>query len=136
MYKIVYHLSLLPQCGTHIIPDEKGNKTYYNQDISIMDLVTHTDEFDIFLSRAVQDYINFKWNTFGRNWHLIGCTAHFIYIAILIYYNSSVYIYNVIGYKSDPERPEGGGEFNRDVVVTYAILLGIGICYAFLYDMT
>lgn len=101
-----------------------------------MDLVTHTDEFDIFLSKAVQDYINFKWNTFGRNWHLIGCTAHFIYITILIYYNASVYIYNVIGYKSDPSKPEGGGTFNREIVVTYAVLLGFGICYAFLYDLT
>ena len=66
-----------------------------------MNLCTENDEFDIYLSSTVNDYILYKWQTFGKKFHIVGGTAHFIYVCVLIMYNSSVYVNNVAKYRMD-----------------------------------
>lgn len=46
----------------------------------------------MFESESIQDLIQFKWDAFGRNWHLFGCIIHFAYITILFYYTNQIYI--------------------------------------------
>lgn len=54
----------------------------------------------------------------------------------MVIYNTRVFIYNDVDYRLVPDHPTGGGTFNQKTVVTYAVLLGIGILYAFVYDLS
>ena len=161
VFKIKYDLNLIPQIGTHIVKNENGQNEYINEHISIMKLCTEGNEFDIFSTSTINDYIQFKWETFGKKFHFVGSTAHLMYVIVLILYNSSVYIQNVSKYrvelshltheqelqytmdiraKVDPailmEKYNIKFVFEREILVKYAILLAFGILYGTIYDLT
>jgi hypothetical protein len=90
-YKIKYTINLLTIVGQHM--DIKGDeKTLRNTEISFFDTCTSSDELDMFKSEALQDVIEFKWNEFGFNFHLVGSTIHMVQLCILIFYVNYVYI--------------------------------------------
>lgn len=100
IFKIKYDLNLIPQIGSYIRV-RGGVNEYINENTSIMKLCTESNEFEIFNSPTINDYIQFKWQTFGKRFHSVGSAAHLMYVVVLIMYNSSVYIQNVINYRED-----------------------------------
>lgn len=46
----------------------------------------------MFSSESLMDCIEFKWTSYGQNWHFIGFSLHLVYIIILILYTDKVYI--------------------------------------------
>lgn len=83
-----------------------------------MQLCGETEELEIFETEALQQVIQFKWDTYGRNHHLLGCIMHLFYTFILILYVKQSYIVE-----------------SEDQII-YAILIAIGIVYPALYDMS
>ena len=64
-----------------------------NGDINILAVCAETeDEMSIFETETLQDLIQFKWDSYGYNFHLFGCSVHLIYIIILFLYTDQVYI--------------------------------------------
>jgi hypothetical protein len=57
-----------------------------------MEILSETEEYDIFNTDAMQNYIEFKWNRVGRNHHAFGAMLHVIYLGYLCYYINDVYI--------------------------------------------
>jgi hypothetical protein len=51
-----------------------------------MSLCGETEELPIFETDAMQQVIQFKWDKYGRNHHLLGCVMHLFYTFILIVY--------------------------------------------------
>jgi hypothetical protein len=102
-YKIKYSINLLPLVGQHIdlckdlhdhdkidsCGDEKNHK---NKHISFFETCTNSNELNMFKSQALQDVIDFKWNEFGFNFHLVGSMIHMVQMSILIFYINYVYI--------------------------------------------
>ena len=59
-----------------------------------MGLLFHTDEFDIFETQAIQNLVEFKWQTYGRKLHHVGFIFHSIYMLTICVYNYMVYVNN------------------------------------------
>jgi hypothetical protein len=85
-----------------------------------MGLLNGTDELDIFDTIAVQELIEFKWDSYALTHHLVGCFFHFFYLAILIIYINLIYI-------KDTGTPEEK--------VVYVSLLAIGTIYPQCYNI-
>jgi hypothetical protein len=62
--------------------------------------------------------IQFKWDTYGRQHHVLGCIMHMFYTLILIVYVKNAYLIE-----------------NEDQMI-YAILIAVGILYPAVYDFT
>lgn len=140
MYKIKYKLNLLPQVGIHaIVVDEDGQKKqcFVNEGISIMDMCINYEDIDIYLSRAVQQVIHFKWNKFAKKFHMIGCCSHIFYMLVLVVYTNLVYINNR-GVDLDAIakiKKQGGQVPESSQSNSYSILLAIGTFYPTIYDL-
>ena len=63
-------------------------------ELSFLNKVVEADQMDIYESANFQELIQFKWDTFARNAHLLGCFAHFFYVLVTIIYIQQVYILN------------------------------------------
>lgn len=85
-----------------------------------MGLLNGTEELSIFDTQSVQQLIEFKWDSYGLNHHLIGCGLHFFYLIILMIYINIIYINN----KGTPEEKKA-----------YVILLAVGILYPQYYNL-
>ena len=48
---------------------------------------------DMFKAPALQELIAFKYDNFGKRFHLVGCIIHFVYMVILFIYLDIVYIH-------------------------------------------
>ena len=84
-----------------------------------MELCTDGDELDIFNAKVLQQLIEYKWQAYGRQHHLVGCCMHFIYLFIFTLYVNNACI-----------------EIStRDSDIYYATLLGIGLIYPACYDL-
>ena len=105
-------------------------------ELSIMDLCASTNEIDIFDTRSVQEVIQFKWNTFGWHFHLVGGLFHTFYMAILVIYNTLIYI-DGLGRPSDDhgdiKHHIEKGSHDGDL---YSLLLALGTVYPALYDFS
>lgn len=101
-----------------------------------MDSFVQADELELFANETVQDYIQFKWERFGRNLHLIGCAAHFFYVIMICLYTYNVYVRNAIKFVPDVNNPNSGGTYESVLVNEYAMYLSVGIIYSTLYDGT
>lgn len=126
VYKIQYSVNLLPILGEHILAEtdaRSGKKklTFCNTDINFMGLCTESEELDIFETETIKKLIEFKWETYARRHHVIGCCMHFFYLLTLIIYINVVYVLNV------------GDDQDKHL---YSYLLGLGIIYPALYDFT
>jgi hypothetical protein len=86
-----------------------------------MELLATTEELDIFGTTSIQQLIEFKWVAYAMFHHLIGCFFHFFYLIILVVYINIIYIKDT----GTPEEKQ-----------TYVILLGVGILYPQLYNIS
>jgi len=119
VYKIKYSINLLPQVGYFV--DNDGE--HCNEDVSIMSLAADSEEIEIFTTASLNNLIEFKWVSYGKRHHLLGCLMHFIYTFVFILYVSQACLY-------DDE------DENKTTQKIYAILLLVGILYPAAYDCT
>ena len=96
LYKIKYKINMLPLIGIYMIRDADNEKMFVNEGLSIMDLCSKTSEINVFLSRQVDDLIEFKWKKFGFNFHFMGCVAHIFYLGVMTAYINLVYVDGVL----------------------------------------
>ena len=93
IFKIKYSINILPGVGETIEDkDEDGKKQCTNEDVGLMGLLNGTEELSIFDTQSVQQLIEFKWDSYALNHHLIGCGLHFFYLIILMIYINIIYI--------------------------------------------
>ena len=104
VYKIKYTLSLLPCFGEHsqMYHDEHGNERFKltKTDIPLMEIMSETEEYDIFNTEAIKDFIDFKWAKTGKQHHSLGGIIHLIYILYLMFYVN--HVYNNASVQKDP----------------------------------
>ena len=122
VYKIKYSVNILPGVGQHIVdvdPSNNNEKTFYNTDVNFMGLLNASEELEIYDAKSIQEVIQFKWDTYARNHHIVGCIMHLFYICTLVVYINIVYINNA------------GTDKQKQV---YSMLLAVGIFYPAVYD--
>lgn len=71
------------------------------------------------MTDGIDELITFKWNSYAKSFHNVGCFFHFAYLTIMLVYVNAVYINNTQKY---------GEEFG--------ILLIVGILFPMCYDLT
>lgn len=129
IYKIKYTVNILPQIGAHIalVEDENGKftKQLFNDDIPWMELITSSEELDIFKSKSLVPLITFKWNTFGRRHHMYGFCFHMLQVIVLTIYVANIYIDNLLY------------DVKTDTMARnwYALALLIGVSYKIMYEI-
>jgi hypothetical protein len=88
-----------------------------NEDINIMSLCEETEELDVFATKAMQDIIQYRWDTYGKQFHLTGLFFTMTYIASVILYVIEAYI------ESDSEHQK-----------KFLIFLNAGLVYPVVYE--
>jgi hypothetical protein len=85
---------LIPSFGRHVQVTMKNGKEHQNlvKDVPLMEILADTEEFDIFNTDAMQNYIEFKWNRVGKNHHAFGALLHLGYLIYLCIYVNKIYI--------------------------------------------
>ena len=81
----------------------------------MMQLLSENDELEKFQCESVMQLIEYKWETFGRGHHFIGCCMHFINVALIM-------AYIILSYLTTPD--EGAS----------IVMLGLSVCYPFIYE--
>jgi len=71
-----------------------------NEGINLMGICNESDELEIYETQAIQQLIQFKWDTYAYNHHIIGVTFHGFHMLSLIVYINISYILN---YNQDPK---------------------------------
>ena len=94
-------------------------------DIKLMQILSESEEYDIFDTEAIQTYIKFKWDKVGRNHHAFGALVHLLYLIYLARYVNHVYI--------DAALQNGPGQPPKDNDESMYFL--IGIAYPTLYEL-
>jgi len=93
VYKIQYSVNLLGQTGMFCEKDYvTGEETVLNEDVNLMSLCEETEELDIFKTKAIQDIIHYRWDTYAKNLHLMGLFFTTTYITSVILYVIEGYI--------------------------------------------
>lgn len=69
--------------------------------------------------------LNYKWDTLGKSWHLVGFSFHCLYMCLITIYNYFVYINDVEA--EEEEKP---------IRNFLEIALIIGVLYPAIYDFT
>jgi|APSaa5957512535_1039671.scaffolds.fasta_scaffold152925_2 hypothetical protein len=57
-----------------------------------MEILSNSEEYDIYNSDAMKNYIEFKWFKVGRGHHAFGAVVHFVYIVYMAWYVNQIYI--------------------------------------------
>lgn len=97
VYKIKYAVNLLPAIGEYIQPENKElgtEKNVMNQDINLMGICNESEELEIYETQSIQQLIQFKWDTYAYNHHIIGVTFHGFHMLSLVIYINIAYILN------------------------------------------
>ena len=63
-----------------------------NEEVDVIELFNHSDEFSLFTTHPVLDMIQFRWDTYGFQFHIVGFIFHFFQLIILVIYTVDVYI--------------------------------------------
>lgn len=83
-----------------------------------MEIISETEEMEIFGSKCLQDLITFQWNTYARWIHYLGALVHLLYVVVFFLYVN--YVYN----HRDFELQE-----------VYIIIMAVLLTYPMIYDM-
>ena len=117
VYKISYQLNMLPILGEYITNAENGEKVFNNENVSLMHMCIDTDNFDLFEVPCIQQVIDYRWDTFALNLHMVGAIAHILYVIVMLLYVNTVYINDDVEHK-----------------LVYMVLLLVCSCYPFFYE--
>lgn len=63
-----------------------------NEDISLTNLLTYSDEMEIFDTKPIEEVVNFYWDNFGRKHHVFGFILHVLYVVLINFYVHEGYI--------------------------------------------
>jgi hypothetical protein len=107
VYKIIYTMNLLPCFGKHFVFDDIQRKwVLVKDDVPIVQIISESEEFNIFKTESLKNFIEYKWGQIGRNHHLYGVVNHCFYLLALGWYTNKCYIevdfpdyYQYDGYK-------------------------------------
>ena len=84
-----------------------------------MSLFSETEEYSIFNTICLQNFVEFSWNKNGWSFQFFGQAIHFVYLIILCLYVEHTYI-EVESIKAER---------------LHLILMGVTLLYPFLYEM-
>lgn len=107
---------MLPILGEYITI-AGGEKVLNNENVSLMHMCIDTDNFDLFEVPCIQQVIDYRWESFALNLHMIGAVAHILYVVVMLLYVNAVYIND-----------------NVENKIVYMVLLLICSCYPFIYE--
>ena len=82
VYRITYTLNLLPSVA--------NNREEAHQ-ISLMELLSKSDDLEIFDTKVVSDLIRFSWENYASHVHFFGAFIHLVYAISFFIYVSLVY---------------------------------------------
>ena len=83
---------MLPFVDEYIAEDAFGNKTVVNEGCNFLIKCIQSSELNIFDVPNVTQYLEFKWKTTARNWHMRGWYVHCYYTILLSAYVKCIYI--------------------------------------------
>jgi uncharacterized membrane protein YesL len=83
----------------------------------MMEICSDSDELELFHSDAMQNFVKYKWETYGRQHHKFGLMMHIFYVISLILYVHQVYM------------------LESEYTLVFNCLLFIGILYPAYYDI-
>ena len=83
-----------------------------------MELLSTTEELEIFNCVCIQDIIEYKWDQYGWKHHFMGMAMHMFYTFMIIIYVKNAYLF----------------ETNRQSA--FSLLLAIGIIYPCRYEFS
>jgi hypothetical protein len=89
--KIKYSVNLLAQVNM-FVEGEGKNRIMFNDDISLMDMASTTEELDLVITSSFGDVIDYKWVTYGRSHHFFGYFMHLYYITVFSLYVIKAYL--------------------------------------------
>ena len=92
IYKIKYSVNLLGQCGMYVESNEKGKTQIMNEDVNLMSLAEETEEMSIFDTDAINDIIEYRWDSYAFKFHMIGLFMNMFYIFSFILYVKEGYL--------------------------------------------
>lgn len=146
VYKIKYSVNMLPYIGTYLHKTmdpytKEETRTMANEDVNLLGICSESDELQMFASESLQDCIEFKWASYGQNWHFIGFFLHLVYIIILIMYTDFVYIKKAENVEIKATEGALPGEAEIEVeheddenLRNFSIVLLAGIIYPLVYE--
>jgi hypothetical protein len=102
--------------GEHIV-NTLGKRSFKNEGIFLMEEFAESEELEVFTSKSLIDLLEFKWTEFGKQFHMVGCCMHFMYMSLLFVYINQVYIEN-----------------NDKLSLYYSIGLFVGLIYPMVYE--
>jgi hypothetical protein len=77
-----YVLNLLPSALNYVDEDAE----------TIMEIISDSDELEMFNCKSIQDLIEFKWNKYAKYIHYTGSFFHVSYVIVFFIYVNEVYI--------------------------------------------
>ena len=89
--KIKYSVNLLAQVNM-FVEGEGKIRIMFNDDISLMDMASTTEELDLVVTSSFGDVIDYKWDTYGRSHHFFGYFMHLYYIVVFSLYVIKAYL--------------------------------------------
>jgi hypothetical protein len=92
VYKIKYILNLLP--GTI-------NRDLKDGELLMMEVLSETEELDIFRTKVVYDLVEFKWNAYAKYIHYLGASLHLAYNIVFFIYVNTIYNERNFAYQYD-----------------------------------
>ena len=94
---------------------EDDEDTITNSHIRLMQLCSENDELEKFQCESVRQLIEYKWETFGRDHHFVGCIMHLLNTLFII-------IYIILSYLDEDDEKYS------------VILLALSVSYPFYYE--
>merc|ERR1712159_786067 len=101
----------------HIVVDKDGERSFINEGSFLMEKFSESEELDVFATKGLNDNVDFKWEEFGKGFHMIGCVMHFGYMGLLFLYIYNIYVMN-----------------NLDNSTVFQISLCVGLAYPACYE--
>jgi len=84
IYKIKYTINVLPGL---IASSESNDET------SFMELLSETEDHEIFECKIIKDLFAFSWDAYGYSVHYLGAFIHFAYIITFSMHINDIYMY-------------------------------------------
>ena len=83
-----------------------------------MDVLSNTEELEVFATKVVVDVIDFSWDSFGKHLHYLGACLHLTYVILFWNYVNEVFLH-------------------RDYENRLALLRVLGLCllYPMVYEL-
>lgn len=128
-------MNLLPSFGKHFIFDDEKNKwVLLNDDIPSVKIISESDEFNIFKTESMKNFIEYKWREIGFGHHLWGAIIHVIFLVFIAVYTNTVYI-NADFQAYEKEYTKEGFNFKKNenwMALVFVVMMIYPTVYSFI----